>query len=479
MSEPTEKTSRVRHFRAWLSRQARGHRKDTIAIVVLAVAGIVMMLGIFTQQKASLPSWLPFVGEEFEHISAEFATAQAVTPGQGQSVDIAGVQIGKVSSVELEDGHAVVGMDIEPKYMELIHPNATFLLRPKTGLNDMVVEVEPGTGKKAIEDGAEFTLAQTEPNTNLDAFLGSLDTDTRQYLQLLVAGGAQGIGGRGKQFGNALRRFEPFVHYVAKLNKAVAVRHVALARVIHDFGLLTTELGRHDSELRRFVSSSDDALGNFANQQASIQEALREFPATLTAAKAGFASSNRFSEAAFPALTKSIPQAQALTPAFKATEKMFQQTTAPIRDQIRPFTREVRPVLTHANEASGPFNKTVRNFGNALGGLNKFFNVLAFKPKGSGQSFLFYLPWANHDFNAAFNLQDASGPLLRGLVGITCTGSKLAYGLTEGTPGILAEKPLLQSILQIGGVPREEEIPVPIGPKSKTGHCEYKPVTGG
>ena len=464
MSEPTEKTNRVRHFRAWLSRQARGHRKDTIAIFVLAVAGIVMMLGIFTQQKASLPSWLPFVGEEFEHISAEFATAQAVTPGQGQSVDIAGVQVGKVSSVDLEDGHAVVGMDIEPKYMELIHPNATFLLRPKTGLNDMVVEVEPGTGKKPIEDGAEFTLAQTEPNTNLDAFLGSLDTDTRQYLQLLVAGGAQGIGGRGKQFGNALRRFEPFVHYVAKLNTAVAARHVALARVIHDFGLLTTELGRHDSELRRFVSSSDDALGNFANQQASIQEALREFPATLTAAKAGLSSSNRFSEAAYPALTKSIPQAQALTPAFKATEKMFQQTTAPIRDQIRPFTREVRPVLTHAAESSGALNQTVRNFGNAVGGLNKFLNMLAFNPKGSAESYLFYLAWLNHDFNAAFNLQDAGGPILRGMILITCNGASLGYGLTQ-------PKPQLKTLLQLTGVPRAVEIPVPENP---TGKCEYK-----
>lgn len=464
MSDPVEKTSRWRHFRAWLSRQSRGHRKDTIAIIVLAIAGIVMMLGIFTQQKASLPSWLPVVGEEFEHISAQFATAQAVTPGQGQSVDIAGVQIGKVASVDLEDGHAVVGMDIEPKYMELIYPNATFLLRPKTGLNDMVVEVEPGRGRDSIEDGHEFTLAQTEPNTNLDAFLGSLDTDTRQYLQLLVAGGAQGIGGRGKQFGNALRRFEPFVHYVAKLNKAVAARHTALARVIHDFGLLTTELGRHDSELRRFVTSSDAALGNFANQQASIQEGLREFPSTLTAAKAGLSSSNRFSQAAYPALTKLIPQAQASVPAFKATEKMFQQTTAPIRDQIRPFTREVRPVLTHANEGSGPLSKTVRNFGNAVGGLNKFLNLLAYNPKGSAESYLFYLAWLNHDFNAAFNLQDAGGPILRGMALITCNGASLGYGLTQ-------PHPQLRTLLQLTGIPRAVEIPVSENP---TGKCEYK-----
>jgi phospholipid/cholesterol/gamma-HCH transport system substrate-binding protein len=472
MSEPTENVSRWRHFRAWLSRQSRGHRKDTIAIFVLAIAGVVMMLGIFTQQKASLPSWLPLVGEEFEHISAEFSTAQAVTAGQGQSVDIAGVQIGKVVSVNLEDGHAVVGMDIEPKYMELIHPDASFLLRPKTGLNDMVVEVEPGDSKKPIEDGAEFTLAQTEPNTNLDAFLASLDGDTRQYLQLLVAGGAQGIGGRGKQLGNALRRFEPFVHYTAKLNKAVAARHVALARVIHDFGLLTTELGRHDSELQRFVTSSDTALGNFANQQQSIQDALREFPATLTAAKAGLASSNRFSQAAFPALTKSIPQAQALTPAFKATENLFRQTTAPIRDQIRPFTRQIRPVLTHANEGSGPLNKTVRNFGNSLGGLNAFLNELAYQPKGRGESYLFYLAWLNHNFNAAFNLQDAGGPLLRGMVLATCTGSELAYGVTENE---FAPKPFLQTLLQTVGIPRATEIPVPVGKKSKTGFCENVP----
>ena len=67
------------------------------------------------------------------------------------------------------------------------------------------------------------------------------------------------------------------------------------------------------------------------------------------------------------------------------------------------------------------------NFGNALGGLNSFFNELAYKPKGVKQSYLFYLPWLNHDFNAAFNLQDAGGPLLRGMNMITCSGIALGY----------------------------------------------------
>jgi phospholipid/cholesterol/gamma-HCH transport system substrate-binding protein len=473
MTDREAGVSRWRHFRAWLSRQARGHRKDTIAIVVLAIAGTAMMLGIFTQQKASLPSWLPVVGQEFDHITAEFSTAQAVTPGQGQSVDIAGIQVGKVTSVDLEDGRAVVGMDIVPEYMKLIHPNATFLLRPKTGLNDMIVEVDPGEGKKSIEDGANFTLAQTEPNTNLDAFLATLDGDTRQYIQLLVAGGAQGVGGRGKQVSNAFRRFQPFVHYVAKLNKAVAQRHVALANVIHNFGQLTTELGRHDAELKRFVTSSDAALGNFANEQQAIQDSLREFPAALRAGNAGLASSQRFSEVSYPALTALIPQAQASVPAFKATERMFSQTAAPIRDQIRPFTRQIRPVLTHGNEASGPFKKTVRNFGNSLSGFNAFLNELSYNPKGAKESVLFYLPWLNHNFNAAFNLQDAGGPILRGMTLISCTGASLGYGYAQRESEL--GKTFLKTLLELTNVPRAEEIPVSFPTPKKTGKCEYSP----
>ena len=147
---------------------------------------------------------------------------------------------------------------------------------------------------------------------------------------------------------------------------------------------------------------------------------------------------------------------------------MFEETTAPIRDQIRPFTRQIRPLLTHAAEGAEPFSKSVRGFGNALGGFNTFFNELAYKPKGSKQSVLFYLPWLNHNFNASFNLQDAGGPVLRGLVLISCTGADLGYGAA----GI---KPFLKTLLQVTNVPRKEEIPVAPTPSNPTGQCKYDP----
>jgi phospholipid/cholesterol/gamma-HCH transport system substrate-binding protein len=468
VSDGAEKVSRWRHFRASLARQSRGRGKDTIAIAILTVAAIVMTLWIFTQQKASLPSWAPLVGEDFSHITADFSNAQAVTPGQGQAVVIAGIQVGKISSVDLEDGHAVVGMDIEPKYMKLIHPNASLLLRPKTNLNDMTVEISPGSGKQQVEDGYRFPLSRTEPSIQFEAFLSTLDTDTQQYLQLLLAGGAQGIGGRGHQLSGAFRRLQPFAHYIADLNRAVAQRRVALARVIHDFGLLTTELGRHDADLERFVTASKGALGNFANQQEAIQESLVEFPSTLTALRSALAASDRFSTAARPALLGLIPQAQASVPAFKANEQLFKQTTVPIREQVRPFTRQVRPTVTHLNEGAEDFNKGVRGFGNSLGALNSLLNELAYKPKGSRQSFLFYLPWLNHDLNTTFNLTDAGGPISRGTALLSCNGSELAYGLTP-------LKPYLRTVLQAARIPAPEEIPA----ETPSGHCERSAEIGG
>jgi phospholipid/cholesterol/gamma-HCH transport system substrate-binding protein len=472
MSEQRPKTNRWRHFRASLARQSRGRGKDTVAIAVLTLAAIVMTLWIFTQQKASLPSWAPFVGEDFVHLSADFSNAQAVTPGQGQAVVIAGIQVGKISSVNLEDGHAVVGMDIEPKYLNLVHPDATLLLRPKTNLNDMVVEIDPGKAGKPVESGHVFPLSQTEPSIPFEAFLSTLDADTRQYVQLLLAGGAKGIGGRGRQLSGAFRRFQPFAHSIAKLNRAVAGRRLALAHVIHDFSLLTTELGRHDRDIERFVTASKDSLGNFANQQQAIQESLVEFPATLSALRSASASSDRFSTVARPALLGLIPQAQALAPALRANEQLFKQTTTPIRDQIRPFTREIRPVLTHTAQGSTDFKSSVTAFGESLGAFNSFLNELAYKPKGSRQSFLFYVPWLNHDLNASFSLPNTGGPIFRSQALLSCNGSFLAYNVTAGNPSL---KPYLRTLLQSIPIPSPTELPpIPEDPKNPGISCGPK-----
>ena len=124
-----------------MKRAIKTHYKDFIAITVMIVIATARLLIILSNQKASLPAWVPGLGQEFYSINAKFETAQAITPGQGQAAVIAGINVGKVGAAELEDGVAKVRLDIDPKYRNLMHQDAEFLLRPKTGLNDMVVEI--------------------------------------------------------------------------------------------------------------------------------------------------------------------------------------------------------------------------------------------------------------------------------------------------------------------------------------------------
>ena len=94
----------------------RKHLRDFAAIIGLMAIAIAVASVILSHQRLTLPGWVPLIGKDFYTISAELQTAQSVTPGQGQTVNIAGVQVGEISSVKLKDGRAVIGLKIEPRY---------------------------------------------------------------------------------------------------------------------------------------------------------------------------------------------------------------------------------------------------------------------------------------------------------------------------------------------------------------------------
>ena len=94
----------------------RKHLPDFLAIIGLLIIAAVVSSVILSKQRLALPAWVPIVGKEFFEIEAEMTTAQAVTPGQGQTVNIAGVAVGEIASVHLHDGKAVIGLRIKPQY---------------------------------------------------------------------------------------------------------------------------------------------------------------------------------------------------------------------------------------------------------------------------------------------------------------------------------------------------------------------------
>ena len=88
--------------------------------------------------------------------------------------------------MELEEGRAVVTMQIKDEYRP-IYRDATILLRPKTGLKDMFLSLDPGTEESGdLPEGGRVRLANTLPDVNADEVLAQLDGDTRTYLRILL-----------------------------------------------------------------------------------------------------------------------------------------------------------------------------------------------------------------------------------------------------------------------------------------------------
>jgi phospholipid/cholesterol/gamma-HCH transport system substrate-binding protein len=437
-----------------MRRVIREHLRDFLAIIALVVAGVVTTFVILGSQSTALPSWVPILGEERFELKAQFSSAQAVTPGQGQAVVIAGIKVGDITKAELENGQAVVTMEVDNEQAELIKEDASLLLRPKTGLNDMVIEVDPGSEGENVEEGSTVPLASTQPNVNPDEVLASLDADTQAFLKLLLAGGAEGVDpekGRDRKLSNTLRELEPFARNIARLSDGLAVRRRSISRSIHNFRLLSEQLGDKDAELTAFVDSSNAVLQRFANQEASIREALRELPSTLKQTNAALVSSNKLAIATLPALRDSLPGARALAPALKKLRPFLTQTVAPIRDQIRPFTVNNFVATKHLRKSLDGLAKTTPYLKTSITRLNELLNALAYDPGGGISSYLYYLTWMNHNLNSAFTLQDAHGPLRRGVVLDTCATSLLA-------DNVFLNSPYLQTLAELTILPTTAEI---------------------
>jgi phospholipid/cholesterol/gamma-HCH transport system substrate-binding protein len=438
------------HWRARLEVQTRHRGKDALATLLLLIAGIGTLLAILSQQNTSLPAWVPIYGQDVIHIEGELDNAQGVTPGQGQAVMMSGIQVGLIDSVRVEDGVAVVGLNIERKYAPVVREDASILLRPRTNLNDMTIQVDPGSPQRPpIEDDARIPLANGASTVQPDQLFNALDGDTRAYLKLLLQAAAEGLDHQGKKLSAGFRRFEPFTRFIAQFNGALAKRREEMANVVHNFRRLTEELGQNQRQIEDFVASSAGALEGFANRQADIREALRELPPTLTTTRQALDHANRYANSAKTTLADLVPQAKALGPGLEASRELFEQTLDPLRDQIRPFARQVRPVLADAASAATPLKRTVTNFGDSLNSLNYGFNALAYDP-GSKPGYLFYLPWLNHDINSNY-VQDGGGAYRRGALLLTCRAADIA-------DGFVLERPSLRTIQQATNAPTGDEI---------------------
>lgn len=391
----------------------RKHARDFAAIAALLVVGILVAYVIVQEQRLRIP----VLEERPFELKAEFETAQAVVPGQGQTVRVAGVKVGDVEDVELEDGKAVVTFGLDRDYLP-VYKDATMLLRPTTGLKDMFFSLDPGTRTAGeIEEGGTIALANTAPDVNLDEILDALDSDTQAYLRLLLTGAGKGLDGRGDDLGKVLGSLGPINRDFKKLNSEVAKRKENLRRLITNFNRLTGAVAKADSDLTRLISSSATSLGAIAEQDPSVRRAVALLPSTLEQSKETLQNVAVMAAELGPAVDELRPFARNLDEVNASTKKLANEITGPVKNQIRPFVRSARepiPNLTTAAKRLGKAAPPLTVVGNKI---NRLGNMAAYNPNGAeapgtpnrDEGYLFWAGWLGHNGNSIFSAGDAHG----------------------------------------------------------------------
>jgi len=429
-----------------VTRAIRKHLRDFAAILALGAIAAGVGGYVLAHQRLRFP-WQP---APFR-LDAEFATAQAVTPGQGQTVRVSGVRVGDITKVALKDGRAVVTMELDPQFKGLVHTDATALLRPKTGLKDMFIELDPGTSDAPrAHAGWTLPVRNTAPDVNPDEILSVLDDDTRDYLKLLIGGASQGLAGRSDDLRDLFRRFEPTHRDLARVNGKVAERHRNLRRLVHSLDRLETELAGKDDQLAALVDSSSKVFRTFAAEQQDLGRTVGDLPGTLRQTTATLGKVERFARVLRPAADDLRPPVKALDAANAQVRPLAEEATPIVASQIRPFVRDARPLVRSLGAPATNLAAATPDLSRTFTVLNHFLNLAAYNEggrqgpevAGRDEGYLFWLAWLQHNGASLFSTSDANGPFRPVTLGGTCTVLKELTG--DNPPlGLLYQPALL------------------------------------
>jgi phospholipid/cholesterol/gamma-HCH transport system substrate-binding protein len=342
---------------------ARGRRTPKrsnafIGLVAVVIAALVMFFG-FTKDVPFTHGFL---------IKAQFESANSIRPNS--PVRIAGVEVGKVKSVEGVEGSNAALLTMELKDSALpLHADATAKVRPRIFLEgNFFVDLKPGTPQApTLDSGDTIKISQTASPVQLDEVLTSLQSDSREDLTAILDGLNTALNAKptaaedaanspltqgqtaAESFNDALDDIPEAERSTAQVLEALLGTEPGrdVARLIRGTANTADELDRYEGELQDLITNLNRTTATFASESANLRSSIRELAPTLANANTAFASLN----AAFPptrAFAREIRPGVRETPAtIDAAFPWIEQTRKLVgKDELGGLAAELSPATT-------------------------------------------------------------------------------------------------------------------------------------
>lgn len=271
--------------------------------------GLFVVLLIVIGMYLAFAKKLPFTGPGYE-VNATFQNA--VNVATGSPVRIAGVNVGKVTSVEGVGNDSRVTFTVSNSGRP-IHSDAFVKIRPRIFLEgNFFLDVDPGSpSRPELPDDGSIPVSRTATAVQLDEVLTALQSPQRQNLRDLLEGFGTALDHQptatedltqdpdvqGLSAGEALNK--TFDYGAAAGKNTAIVSQALLGTEPHDLsGLLRSTnrvfvaLASREQQLKDLITNFNTTTGALASESDNLSETVRLLAPTLTTARSSLLHTN-------------------------------------------------------------------------------------------------------------------------------------------------------------------------------------------
>jgi phospholipid/cholesterol/gamma-HCH transport system substrate-binding protein len=332
----------------------RSHRERTRLRPELL--GALVILGVIAGFYLSATKDLPFTGGHEVHF--QFASANQIAPNA--PVRIAGVNVGKVESIEAgPNDTANVTVSLDDEGLPL-HTDATARIRPRTFLEGaFFVDIQPGSpSAPELSDGGTIPVGQTSTPVQLDQILTSLQRPVRDNLRTALIGlGSAFSKGGPEAINRTLPQLDPLFRKGAVASEAfMGTEPHDLSRAISSSSRVAAALAHDPPRLGGVVRDFSTIAVALADRQrelgatiSGLDQVLQEAPPTLDAFQAATPHAHKLISIARPLLRRAPSVINPSIPLAGHLRKLLQPSQLPaLVDEGAPAVRALAAASPNA-----------------------------------------------------------------------------------------------------------------------------------
>lgn len=332
------------------------------------LVGVVVLLLIAAGTYLGFTKRLPWAGEW--QVKAVVSDAQELS--KGAQVRIAGIAVGRVTSVRRGPaGTSVVTMAINAAGRPL-HRDATLTIRPRLFLEgNFFVDLRPGSpSAPELEEGQTIPLGQTATAVRIDSVLRILESDARNKVRDGLREYAAGLAdGGARALNRSLPVWEPALLGTARTMAALrGERGDDLSSFLRESSRIASGLARDEDALGRLVTGFARTMRATATHRTALAATVHEFndlathaPPALQDIERALPAVRRLAIAVRPALREAPETFDDARPFLRQVEGLVQPSgLAGLERDLGPALREVRALAAPLSELLGPVGRVSR-----------------------------------------------------------------------------------------------------------------------